>query len=271
VRTHTDRGAQPAVIARTVLPDESRRDDFYAGESARSTGPLRIHHNGGNASMASHLVQELLLIHKVVTRGLTVAHDHGVEFANDGFADGTLRHGYLDFVRSLLTTIHVHHDSEELIAFPSLRPVLASAPYDLLEQQHHELVRLLDAARTSLPSSDNDGDGDGTAWLAPLVSAIAAVRARWITHIAIEEQHFTAAALDAVLDAATQEDLLAKIGAHTQQHNVPAELGVPFALFNLEQSDRQIFATQFPAVVLEQLVPVLWKDAWAPMKPFLLE
>jgi len=30
-------------------------------------------------------------------------------------------------------------------------------------------------------------------------------------------------------------------------------------------------ASRMPSDITEQLVPVTWKDQWAPMKPFLLE
>jgi hypothetical protein len=42
-------------------------------------------------------------------------------------------------------------------------------------------------------------------------------------------------------------------------------------LFNLSPQDRAAFAQAMPPVVTEQLVPVAWRDKWAPMKPFLLD
>ena len=32
-----------------------------------------------------------------------------------------------------------------------------------------------------------------------------------------------------------------------------------------------MLASRMPPEMMEQLVPVAWKDQWAPMKPFLLE
>jgi hypothetical protein len=57
---------------------------------------------------------------------------------------------------------------------------------------------------------------------------------------------------------------------HAQQHTVPDYLIVPFLLYNLPPDKRTFFAGEMPPVVTEQLVPVAWKDKWAPMKPFLV-
>jgi hypothetical protein len=51
----------------------------------------------------------------------------------------------------------------------------------------------------------------------------------------------------------------------------PHYLVVPFMLYNLEPGPRSILASRMPSEMTEQLVPVAWKDQWAPMKPFLLE
>jgi len=51
----------------------------------------------------------------------------------------------------------------------------------------------------------------------------------------------------------------------------PHYLVVPFMLYNLEPGPRSILASRLPSEMTEQLVPVVWKDRWASMKPFLLE
>jgi hypothetical protein len=42
-------------------------------------------------------------------------------------------------------------------------------------------------------------------------------------------------------------------------------------LYNLEGADRAHFMAVLPPEITQQLVPVVWKDEWAPMKPFLLD
>jgi hypothetical protein len=48
-------------------------------------------------------------------------------------------------------------------------------------------------------------------------------------------------------------------------------LGVPFVLYNLPAQERAIQARTMPSAVVEELVPVVWKEQWAPMQPFLLD
>jgi hypothetical protein len=42
-------------------------------------------------------------------------------------------------------------------------------------------------------------------------------------------------------------------------------------LYNLTREDREAMATMIPKTLVEEMVPVVWKEKWAPMKPFLLE
>jgi hypothetical protein len=45
---------------------------------------------------------------------------------------------------------------------------------------------------------------------------------------------------------------------------------LPFFYFNLEPADRARLAAKMPPPLTQQLIPVDWKDAWAPMRPFFL-
>jgi hypothetical protein len=42
-------------------------------------------------------------------------------------------------------------------------------------------------------------------------------------------------------------------------------------LYNLEPEDRTVLKKTIPGFVTRFVVPVLWKRAWAPMKPYLLD
>jgi len=50
-----------------------------------------------------------------------------------------------------------------------------------------------------------------------------------------------------------------------------AALAIPFLFYNLEDDDRTHFMSVMPPQVTQELVPFVWKDIWAPMKPFLLD
>jgi hypothetical protein len=51
----------------------------------------------------------------------------------------------------------------------------------------------------------------------------------------------------------------------------PTYLAVPFLLYDLPPEEKAIQARGMPPELTEQLVPVVWKEQWAPMKPFLLD
>ncbi len=54
------------------------------------------------------------------------------------------------------------------------------------------------------------------------------------------------------------------------KHSGPDYLVVPFLLYNLSPEDRATMSAEMPPVVTQQLVPVVWKEKWQPMSPFLL-
>lgn len=53
----------------------------------------------------------------------------------------------------------------------------------------------------------------------------------------------------------------------TQQHYIPDFLGIPFVLFKLPSELREIMSKGMPPVIVQQLVPIDWKDKWGSMKP----
>ena len=89
-------------------------------------------------------------------------------------------------------------------------------------------------------------------------------------HIADEESVFSSERLGAV--AALDEQLtVARLAAeHGMKHSGPDYLAVPFVLYNLSPEDRATMAEGMPPIVVQQLVPVAWKEKWEPMSPFLL-
>jgi hypothetical protein len=214
------------------------------------------------------LAEDLLIIHRVITRALAVAEDRGRHFATAGFGSPGDEKGYRDFSRCLVKLIKGHHDSEEVIIFPRLRPVLPLVPYADLESQHHELVGALDAAGAALDAAD--AGAAAATWLDRLVSALGRARETWTAHIAVEEGHFTQAALDAVLDAAKQGDISKAAAEDGQKRGHIPQLNIAFVLYNLQPAERALFSAKFPPQLVE-LVHGPWKEQWSTMKPFLLE
>jgi hypothetical protein len=217
---------------------------------------------------APSLAQDLLRIHKVLSRGLIVAVERGQGFIQSGFPDPGMRTGYALYIQGLAAVLDGHHLSEDEIAFPALRDKIPSVPYERLTRHHQEIVALLDSVKNTLPVVEQGGDQAG---LGELVDGLRKISDIWRPHIQAEEWYFSPEALDAVMSPEEQGIVSAAMGKYSQEHAVPGYLALPFVLFNLEAGDRAVMAASLPTTVVEELIPKVWKEQWAPMKPFLLE
>ncbi len=102
-------------------------------------------------------------------------------------------------------------------------------------------------------------------------SAVNDLNDLWHNHIPIEEKYFSPQECERMLTPEENARLEGAMGKHAAEHAMPNELVVPFVLYNLEPDDRAAMAFSYPPVITQQLVPVVWKQAWAPMQPFLLD
>jgi hypothetical protein len=210
-----------------------------------------------HAAAESHLAHDLVRIHKVITRGLSIL--------RRGIPDAEARRGFLDFAQCVVTTLRGHHDLEEEVVFPRLGK-LTEAPFARLEEQHRGLIEHLNAGESAIAAARTPAGG---ASIAGVVAAADRLEPLWLEHIGIEEAHFTPAALDTATTPAERAELGRLVGEHAQRHSQPAPLILPFVLYSLEGSDRAALAARFPPPVI-QLIPGPWKAEWAPMAPYLL-
>ncbi len=211
---------------------------------------------------------ELLRIHSIITRGLRVAIEHSQSFADRGSPSVTIREGFANYVLSLVSVLDAHHKVEDQVAFPYFEDRFPDAPYDLLRTQHQSIVPMLDQLRATIEEMvAHPQEGQIINKLFLLTKGIDEV---WHPHIRIEEDHFTVGKLGAAIPPGEQIRLIKLFMEHSQQHAKPDFLVVPFLLYNLPPEQRAVMAGAMPPVVTEQLVPVIWKEKWEPMKPFLL-
>jgi hemerythrin-like domain-containing protein len=219
-------------------------------------------------SKTPNIAQDLRLIHAVVTRSLQVAVDSSRSFVQKGYPDTSTREGFIAYVRSFVSVLHAHHQTEEEVAFPYFRDSFPDAPYDLLLVQHRFIASALDDVRGALEKAAAETQaGEPVNGLNQTLSRISGL---WHPHIAIEEDHFTVEKAGALIGVEEHVKLGRMFMEHSQQHSGPDYLVVPFLLHNLPPGERAIFAASMPPVVTQELVPVLWKEKWAPMMPFLL-
>jgi hypothetical protein len=203
----------------------------------------------------------LLAIHRVLTRGIAVARENGEVYAATGFPDDKTAEGYFRYVLALGSVMHGHHASEDEIAFPFLRDRLPDAPYDELAADHLTIHAVLDDIAAARESGS----------LADLNAALTRLSELWQPHIQKEEEFFTPAVSAEALSVQENIELSRQSAEHSSEVAQPAPLTLPFILYNLEPEDRALMTESMPPELTQHLVPVVWKDEWAPMKPFLLD
>ncbi len=204
---------------------------------------------------------DLRRIHRVVTRGLTVAQENCRAFAASGFPDDTTRDGFWKYCQGLEAITHGHHMTEDDLFFPYLRDRLPNADFDSLMAQHQLMLGYL----AEIAASREAGS------LADLDHALTKLSDLWHPHTQVEETIISPEVAAEIMTVPETIDMAQKAAAHSAVHSQPAPLAVPFVLYNLEGDDRAYFMAVMPPEVIQQLVPVVWKDEWAPMKPFLLD
>jgi hemerythrin-like domain-containing protein len=207
----------------------------------------------------------LLVVHAVITRGLEVAWDNTKKQTT--VPPGDARQGYADYLHALSSTLHGHHLTEDDLVFPYFKKLLPDAPFEQLSADHKKM-------EPSIRSLDEGGDfwktGEDSR-IAEITAALDFLKEMWYPHIKIEEDFYEPEKLEKLLPVDEHVRLIQEFAQYSMENSGPDYLIVPFYLFDLPPEQRARMAAVMPPVVIEQLVPITWKDMWAPMKPFLLE
>lgn len=210
----------------------------------------------------SPVVEGLLMIHKIISRGLSISISKCDEYiAKKGIPPGEIK-GFSMYVAALKRVTHSHHLSEDEIAFPYYKDSI-DAPYNRLKDDHHNISRVLVALDQCLKDLSPGG-------MDRLHKILNEFHSLWVPHIRIEEDNFTTDKLQAASGMKEQVILVEKLARHGSKYMSPGPLTLPFLFFNLEVRDRKAFMMPFPWMVKKVLVPIIWKGQWKPMSPFLL-
>jgi hemerythrin-like domain-containing protein len=216
-----------------------------------------------------NIAADTIRIHSIITRALQVTTERSQAFVQEGYPDATTREGFISYAQSLASLLHAHHLTEDELVFPYLREKLPEAPYDVLTAQHREMVPILDEIKADIEAIAADilpGQS-----LNDLNRALNKVADIWYPHIQLEEEHFSVEELAALIDTEEHIRLGQMFAQHGMEHAGPNYLIVPFMLYNLSAENRAILSQAMPPNVTQQLVPIEWKEKWAPMLPFLLD
>ncbi|OGN97410.1 MAG: hypothetical protein A2Z71_10890, partial [Chloroflexi bacterium RBG_13_50_21] len=200
------------------------------------------------------LAQDLIRIHKVITRALYTSLIKGREYFQSGFPQPDLLHGYSNYIHCLSEVLGSHHRGEDLIAFPAFMKVMPSAPYAQLSADHHAVEMLM----ISIPQALKDLSGETpNMGLQPIVDTLEKLSAIWEPHILLEEHFFSREAIKAAIDLDEQRRIGEAASTYSQEHSGPPYWVVPFILYNLEPDERAIMAANFPPAILNELVPIV--------------
>jgi hemerythrin-like domain-containing protein len=217
------------------------------------------------------IASDLVRIHSIMTRALNVAVERSADFAQSGYPDPSTGEGFIAYVRCLAALLHSHHLTEDESVFPSLEAVLKDVPFDVLVAQHHEMGPLIDRVEAALDEVSSSSQAGAS--MNDLNRALAELRALWLTHIEQEEDLLSAERIDPLVDMDEQTRLSKSFANHSAKLQMRSGLLstlVPFMIYNLSGTDRELFARAVPWIVTRVLVPLIWKKKWQPMSPFLL-
>jgi hemerythrin-like domain-containing protein len=208
------------------------------------------------------VADDLLRIHKIISRAVNVCTQKCDEYLGKRGIPSEEAAGFPTYVATLKWVTHAHHLTEDEIAFPYFGEKL-EAPYARLADDHRAIADLLVRLDNCLLDVSSDG-------LAKLREVLAELEKLWGPHISVEEAHFTAERLKAVVGMEEQVALSKQFAKHGAKNAGPLPLALPFMFYNLEGADREGFLMLFPWIVKNVLVPIAWRGKWKPMSPFFL-
>jgi hemerythrin-like domain-containing protein len=217
----------------------------------------------------SNVGEDFIRFHKIITRSLSVALKNVNEFLNSGFLEKPKHEGFFKFVQSFSSFVEGHHLVENEKVFPYFMHKLPEVPYLRLMSEHEEIKGALQEINTGLDHLMSKNDESKSLKL--LKSGLDKIDQIWHSHIQIEETQLYQQVGSLNIDLEEMIRIQKEITEIFQENTGPAYLIAPFALYNLSPEDRAIQAKGFPEIVTKQLVPIDWKDKWAPMQPFLLK
>ena len=204
---------------------------------------------------------DLQRVHRAITRGLDVSQEHCETFVQSGFPDAATAEGFWKYCLGLEAIANSHHVAEDELFFPFLQERLPDVDFDTLVAEHQEMHNILSEMRAAREAGS----------LAGMQRALSSMARLWHSHIAVEETEFSPEVAAKAVTIPESIELAQKAAALSQEHAQPAPLAIPFLFYNLEGEDRAYFLNAMPEQVTQQLVPIVWKDEWAAMKPFLLD
>lgn len=221
-----------------------------------------------NNTSNNTVAKDIIRIHLVITRAIEISIEKSQVFKNQGKVDENLRDGFINYLNSLLSLFHSHHLVEDDQIFPYFESHTLKAPYELMGNQHKDLLPLLDGLENcinnlSLNSSNQE-------FIENLLENLEQIQKVWIPHYQLEEEYLNDDNISNLISDQEQHKLCLEFSEYAAQHIKPDYLVIPFILYNLPLEQRKLMAEVFPPVVIEELIPNQWKQQWQSMSPFFI-
>ncbi len=220
-----------------------------------------------HAQPESNIATSFNNIHDIITRGLKVSIESARVAMKTGIKNERDREGLFNYIRALVSVVNSHHVTEDQIAFPYFLDKLPDAPFKKLTNQHLVIDTILDEIKMAADQCEKEGLQSG-GW-STLENALVRMDELWHPHIKLEMETFIAKA-DALLPVEEQLRLVRQFSEYGQKLALPPYLTVPFMLYNLQGEGRKSFMQGMPSEVVDNLVPIVWKEKWVSMTPYLL-
>ena len=214
-----------------------------------------------------NIAVSLFVIHKVISRSIDVAIENTQDFAKHGLPKEKPVEGFINYVKAFISILDAHHLLEDELVFPYFKDKLPDTPYQLLNEQHQEMATILKEIELNVHKIEKS---EGRSGFTTLKTTLQKIREKWHSHIDIEEKHFEVQKIGEMLPLEEHLRLMKIFSEHSQNHSGPPYLTIPFVLYNLPKDKREIMSKAMPSELVEQLVPIIWKEKWESMTPFLL-
>ena len=215
-----------------------------------------------------NVAASLFTIHKVISRSIDVSIDGAQDFEKQELPKGKRVDGFINYNKALVSILQAHHLLEDELVFPYFKSKLPEIPYGLLNEQHQEMAMILKEIETNVDKFEEKPGARGRS--TNLKKPLKKIKEKWYPHIDIEEKHFELQKIAEMLPVEEHLRLITLFTEHSQNHSGPAYLTVPFVLYNLPVEIREIMTKAMPSELVDHLVPIVWKEKWGSMTPFLL-
>jgi len=213
--------------------------------------------------------EDYIRFHKVMTRGLAVSLQNINEFLQSGALEKLKREGFLNYVQSFSSVLNAHHLVENEMIFPYFMNKLPKVPYLKLISEHNIIKGGLQEINTGLDHLMSENDELKSLKLTK--SGLDKIDQIWHPHIQIENTQLYQKVGSLNINSKEMNKIINESLEYYLELATPTYLVVPFALYNLSPEDREKVAKEFPEKMTKKLIPIDWRDKWAPMKPFLLK